>query len=272
MLSFTVAHISIIGLRLRDPGRDRPYRAPWNVPIGGRPVPLTAVLGAMGTGAAFISVVILHTEARYVGTAWMVAGMTAYFLYRRRQGLDPRLRYRIERPQRPLGFYGVAYHSALVPIFGTDVSTEAMARAAKLVGPDAEIEALYVLMVPRELELDQGLEEEEELGRNVLEVARLQARARRLKVRARLIRTRNPGATIVEEATERHSDLIYISTQHAPSSERLLGPTTRYVLANRPCRIVIEGGNARSGSDFAPQASPPAARHTPARGRDARAT
>jgi len=261
MLSFTVAHVSIIGLRLRDPTRDRPYRAPWNVRVRGRPVPLTAVLGALGTATVFTSVAVLHKDARLVGTAWMVAGMGAYFLYRRSQGLDSFHVHRIERPQRPLGFYGVAYHSALVPIFGTDINTDAMARAAKLVGPDAEVEALYVLTVPRELELDQDLEEEEELGRNVLEVARLQARARHLKVRARLIRTRNPGATIVEEARERHSDLIYMSTQHAPSDERLLGPTTRYVLANRPCRIVIEGGNAPPEDGPAPGVTSPAAGH-----------
>jgi basic amino acid/polyamine antiporter, APA family len=244
MLSFTIAHVSIVALRLRDPTRDRPYRAPWNVRIRGRPVPMTAVLGALGTGIAFVSVVVLHSEARIVGTGWMVLGVAGYLLYRWRKGLDPRRQYRIERPQRPLGFYGVAYHSALVPMFGTDVSTEAMSRAAKLVGPDAEIEALYVLRVPPDLHLGQGCEDEEELGRNVLEVARLQARARHLKVRAKLLRTRNPGKAIVNEAIERHSDLIYISTEHAPADERLLGRTTRYVLAHRPCRIVIEGGNA----------------------------
>jgi APA family basic amino acid/polyamine antiporter len=244
MLSFTIAHVSIVALRLRDPGRDRPYRAPWNVRIRGNPVPVTAVLGAIGTGAAFVSVVVLHTEARYIGTGWMIVGLAAYILYRRRQGLDPKRQYRIERPERPLGFLEVAYHSALVPIFGTDVNTEAMARAAKLVGPDAEVEALYVLKVPRELPLREGLEEEEELARNVLEVARLQARAQRLKVRTRLIRTRNPGKAIVEEAIERHSDLIYVSTDHAASDERVLGKTARYVLANRPCRIVVEGGRA----------------------------
>jgi APA family basic amino acid/polyamine antiporter len=243
MLSFTIAHVSIVALRLRDPARDRPYRAPWNVQIRGKPVPMTAMLGALGTGIAFVSVVVLHEEARVVGTAWMVLGVAGYLLYRRRKGLDPRRQYRIERPQRPLGFLGVAYHSALVPIFGTNVNTEAMARAAKLVGPDAEVEALYVLCVPSELRLDQGMDDEEELARNVLEVARLQARARRLKVRVKLVRARKPGRAIVEEATERHSDLIYMSTRHAGSDERLLGPTTRYVLANRPCRVVIEGGN-----------------------------
>ena len=121
-----------------------------------------------------------------------------------------------------------------------------------------------MLKVPRELKLHEDMETEEELGRNVLKVARLQARARRLKVRARLIRTRNPGKAIVAEAIERHSDLIYIGTDHAPSDERLLGPTTRQVLANRPCRVVVEGGNSlpegRPSGDGRPQRA--AARHT----------
>ena len=107
----------------------------------------------------------------------------------------------------------------------------------------------------------------------MLEVARLQARARRLKVRARLIRTRNPGKAIVQEAIERHSDLIYISTDHAPSDERLLGPTTRYVLANRPCRVVVEGGNAPAEANaVAPTDGrrQPAGRHTAAGERSAR--
>jgi APA family basic amino acid/polyamine antiporter len=244
MLSFTVAHISIIALRLRDPTRYRPYRAPWNVRVRGRPVPLTAVLGAMGTGAAFVSVVVLHSEARIVGTGWMLAGMAGYMFYRHRQGLDPRRRYRVERPGRPPGFIEVAYRSALVPIFGTSVSTQAMVRASRLVGPDAEVEALYVLRVPSELGLESGMESEEEACRSVLEVARLQARAKHLKVRVKLIRTRNPGAAIVEEARERHSDLIYIDTEHAPPDEHLLGPTTRYLLRERPCRVVVDSDNS----------------------------
>ncbi len=240
MLSFTIAHVAIIALRLKDPLRDRPYRAPWNVNWRGKPVPMTAVLGALGTGIAFASVVALHSEARIVGTGWMVAGMAGYFLYRRRQGLDPREQYRIPRPELPVGFVEVAYHSALVPILGTSVDNEAMARAAKLVGPDAAVEAVYVLKVPGQLPLNGGLEEEEREARRVLEVARMQAKVAGCRVRCRLIRTRNPGRAIVEEAEERRSDLIYISTEHAPSEERLLGPTTRYVLAHRPCRVVVE--------------------------------
>ena len=71
MLSFTIAHLSIIALRVRQPDLYRPYRAPWNVRWRGSEVPLTAVIGAVGTGAAFVSVVVLHSEARVIGTAWM---------------------------------------------------------------------------------------------------------------------------------------------------------------------------------------------------------
>src|SRR5262249_7794576 len=153
MLSFTIAHVSIVALRLKDPSRDRPYRAPWNVNWRGKPVPRTAVFGALGTGAVFVSVVALHAEARVVGVGWMIVGVIGYFLYRRHRGLDPMKQYRIPHPERPVGFVEVTYHSALVPILGTSVDNEAMARAAKLVGPDAAGGAIYVLKVPAKLPL-----------------------------------------------------------------------------------------------------------------------
>jgi APA family basic amino acid/polyamine antiporter len=244
MLSFTIAHLSIIALRVRRPDLYRPYRAPWNIRWRGAEVPLTAVLGALGTGAAFVSVIVLHSEARLIGTAWMAVGLAGYLLYRRRLGLDPRERSLVRRPQRPVGFLDISYKSALVPLFGPDVDTDAMHRAAAVVDPGAVVEALYVLRVPAEHELPEGLDEQEYEARCALDIARLQARARGLKVRVKLIRTRNPGKAIVEEALERRSDLIYISTEHAPADEKLLGPTTRYILAKRPCRVIVEGGGS----------------------------
>jgi APA family basic amino acid/polyamine antiporter len=243
MLSFTIAHISIVALRLKHPEVDRPYRAPWNVNVRGKPVPLTAVLGAIGTGAAFISVVALHTEARYVGTGWMVLGLAGYFLYRRRAGLDPKLVYRIPHPPHPVGFLEPTYTSVIVPIFGTSIDTQAMHRAAAIAGPETAVEALFMLQIPTEQPIDCDMTEEEMAARRVLEVARLQARTAKLKVRVRLVRTRHPGKSIVDEAIERRADLIYISTEHAPSTERdILGPTTRYVLGKRPCKVIVEGG------------------------------
>ena len=67
-------------------------------------------------------------------------------------------------------------------------------------------------------------------------------------MRSSLIRTRNPGASIVEEAERRNADVVYMSTVHAPPSESSLGPTASYLLEKRPCRIVIEtDGGAMNG-------------------------
>ncbi|TMM03853.1 MAG: universal stress protein [Actinobacteria bacterium] len=239
MLSFTMAHVAVVGLRIKEPDRERPYRMPWNVRLRGRDIPLTAVLGGLGTFAAWVSVVALHGEARTVGVPWMVVGLSGYVFYRRRLGLDPRERARIGRPVRLVEFQELTYASALVPVFGTDVSARALRSAARLVGPEAKVDAVFVLQVPPQLSLDAGLEEEEQLGRSVLEAARLTGRRAGVDVRISLIRTRNPGKALVEEAQRLHADVIYVDAAHAPLSERSLGPTISYLLAKRPCRVVV---------------------------------
>jgi APA family basic amino acid/polyamine antiporter len=240
MLSFTTAHVAIVALRFREPDRKRPYRVPWNVPFRGRSLPLAAVVGAIGTFSAWASVVALHVEARTVGFGWMVAGMVFYFLYRRSQGLDPRLQYRVDRGAAPEGFTELAYGSALVPIFGEDVSAGALRRAAKLVGEDAVVDAVYVIQVPPQLSLESGMEEEEQRATALLDAARIRARESRLKVRTSVIRTRNPGLALVEEARQRGSEIVYFDMAHSPAAERVFGPITSYLLRERPCRIVIE--------------------------------
>jgi basic amino acid/polyamine antiporter, APA family len=240
MLSFTTAHAAVIALRIKDPDRERPYRMPWNVRIRGKQIPLTAVIGGIGTFAAWVSVLALHVDARYVGTGWMLVGIVGYVIYRRSNGMDLTSHHKIAHRERPAFFIELDYRSALVPIFGTDIDASALRAAARLVGEGAVVEAVYVLRVPNQLSLDAGLDREERLGLSVLESAKVVGRKAGFKVQTRLIRTRNPGLAIVEEARRSHSEIIYLGTAHAPPSERALGPTATYLLANRPCRVVIE--------------------------------
>jgi APA family basic amino acid/polyamine antiporter len=252
MLSFTTAHAAVVALRVKDPDRERPYRSPWGVRIKGSVIPLTAVIGGVGTAAAWIAVTVLHGEARVVGIPWMVLGMAGYFIYRRRQGLDAKSDYRIVRPERPPDFQEFDYRTAIVPIFGSDVSASALTSAAKLIGAEGVVYAVYVLPVPSQLSLDAGLEEEETRGRSVLESARIQARRRGLKIHTGLIRTRNPGAALVGEAERVGADVIYWSTIHAPAGEQRIGPTVAYLLRERPCRIIIETQNGLAVPSSAP--------------------
>ena len=94
LLSFTIAHVSLVALRYRDPDHERPYRAPWNVRLRGQYVSMTAILGGIGTFGAWVSLVVLHAPARYVGLGWMTVGLAGYLIYRRRLGVDP---WRIHR-------------------------------------------------------------------------------------------------------------------------------------------------------------------------------
>ena len=243
MLSFTVAHLAVIRLRLIQPGRERPYRGPGTLRFKGRELPLFAVLGGIGTGLAFVVVTILHLSVAAAGVFWLSLGMVVYVLFRRGQGLDLRTTHKAPRPERPAEFAEFDYRTALVPIFGGDVSAEALGAASKLIGADGVVYAVFVLPVPSQLSLEEGMEAEEAQGRSVLESARIKARRSGIKIRTGLIRTRNPGSALVEQAERVHADVIYWSTIHAPLGEQRIGPTAAYLLAKRPCRVIIETEN-----------------------------
>src|SRR5436305_3149695 len=88
MLSFTIAHLSVIRLRKVASDRPRPYRGPGTLRIRGRELPLFAVLGGLGTFLAFITVTALHIDVAAAGIGWLLIGICVYVIYRRRQGLD----------------------------------------------------------------------------------------------------------------------------------------------------------------------------------------
>jgi APA family basic amino acid/polyamine antiporter len=245
MLSFTLAHLSVIRLRVREPDRARPYRGPGTLRVGGHELPLFAVAGGLGTGLSFVVVTILHLDVAVAGVGWLVLGIAIYVAYRRRHDLDLRTTTRTPRHERPPDFAEFDYGTALVPIFGNDVSASAITSAAKLIGEHGVVYAVFVLPVPSQLSLEAGLKEEEAQGLSVLESARIQARRRGIKIHTALIRTRNPGAALVSEAERVKADVIYWSAIHAPAGERRIGPTAAYLLRARPCRVIIETENER---------------------------
>src|SRR5207253_7865769 len=69
LLAFTIAHVSVIVLRFREPRRERFYRVPLSLTVGGASVPVPAVLGALLAASGWVAVVIYHAGARYVGAA-----------------------------------------------------------------------------------------------------------------------------------------------------------------------------------------------------------
>lgn len=130
MLNFTIAHLAVIKLRFRFPDFPRPYLGPMNVMVGGVNIPVFAVLGAIGTGLAFIVVTALHVDVAIAGLGWLVIGCVVYPLYRRSQGLNLTETVSVEIPaQVTVG--EAAYESVLVALEPPSYSPAALATAVR---------------------------------------------------------------------------------------------------------------------------------------------
>jgi APA family basic amino acid/polyamine antiporter len=79
MMSFALAHASIIALRIKQPDIDRPFRLGLNIKVKGYYLPLTAILGFLGTALVWVIVVIMQPYSRWVGFAWVALGVVAYW-------------------------------------------------------------------------------------------------------------------------------------------------------------------------------------------------
>lgn len=85
LLGFALAHAAILGLRVRKPDLSRPFKLIWNIKVKGRELPLTAILGLIGTTTIWLVVVIFQAYSRWAGLGWMVLGLIIYYLYRRKK-------------------------------------------------------------------------------------------------------------------------------------------------------------------------------------------
>ena len=83
VLAYTLAHISIIALRIKEPNLPRPFKIPLNIRIRQREIPITAVIGGLVTSITWFIVVYTHHTGRIAGFAWLGVGLVIYILYRR---------------------------------------------------------------------------------------------------------------------------------------------------------------------------------------------
>ncbi len=259
MISFAMAHLSVIVLRFREAERPSAFRVPLSIRVGRGSIPLPAALGAAFAIAAWISVVTLHEGARVIGGAWMVSGVALYVIYRRAQGKSLTQRFTI--PAEALQETSAAeYGSILVPVLGTPLDDDIVGTAGRLAaaedeeGDGAVLEALYVFEIPMSLPIDARVSEE-----RVQEAKRVLARAKQVgeeyegvEVATAMVRGRTAGQAIVAEARRRGVEAIVLAAEEPSrvrggailggrglARDRFVGETTRYVVEKANCRVIL---------------------------------
>ena len=262
LLAFTIAHLSVIVMRLSEPERRPGYLIPVSVPIRGARVPVSALLGAVLAAAGWVSVVIFHAGARYVGAGWLAGGLVLYVTYRKTQ--DKPLLRRVTIPDRALRHEALEpeFGSILVPIFGHPLDDDIVQTAGRLAGPEhddletggAVIEAIWVFEVPMALPLDASLPEAQ-VRRAREALARAKAVGEEyegVQVQTALVRARRVGQGIVSEARRRGVEAIVLAAEEpsrvrggalfgggAGPLDNYLGDATRYVIRKAPCRVIL---------------------------------
>jgi basic amino acid/polyamine antiporter, APA family len=237
MLSFTIAHVSVIKLRRRYADRERAWRPPANVRLFGAEVPLSAVLGGLGTFSAWIVVMALDTRTLVIGAGWMLLGIAVYLVYRRRQQLSLTQTVKVLMPE-PLGVEEVEYKSVLLAFEDEPFSSDTVATAARLAARRTRgIHVISLLNVPTHLPLDAPLDAEESEAQSKIEQAKLIAG---LRVTGHVLRVRpgQAGHTIADEARSIEAAAIVMQLRYRNGTP-LYGKTLQTVLTERPCRVIV---------------------------------
>jgi APA family basic amino acid/polyamine antiporter len=239
MLSFTIAHLALIALRIAEPERERPYRSPGTLRLRGRELPLLAVVGGIATGLSFAVVSVLNIETLVSGAVWLALGVTTYVLYRRRQGLPLTQTHKIVVP-RPAVEREVEYESVLVAFEDLRYSSEAVATAVRLAARRRRgIHVLVTITVPPNVPIDAETPELERRATSIIDSARVRG-GRRVTGHWEKVRPGQAGRRIVEEAREIRARAIVMSLPPRRTGTSLFGKTLETVLAERPSRVIIE--------------------------------
>jgi nucleotide-binding universal stress UspA family protein len=123
-----------------------------------------------------------------------------------------------------------------------DIGEEMVATAIALAKErDATIEAITVVRVPRQFELEGPLPPEVAARVEAsLEEARLLGEDHGVEVRTDVVRARSIGYAIVDEAAARDADVIVLgSSARWRRQSRFFSPTVDFVLRKAPCEVLV---------------------------------
>ncbi len=240
MISFTVAHVSVIWLRRTEPDAPRPFRTPLNIRFGSFSLPVLAVIGGLGTFTVWCVVVATHPFGRTIGFIWMGVGLVMYVVYRKAKGYS--LTRTVAKVVVPVSMQAdIDFDQILVPITGSRISDEMMVLACQLATEKkSAIDGLYVIEVPLNLPMDASLVAERAKATRALQAAATIADQFKVRFTPHVVTARQAGRAIVEEAAQRRSEVIVLgATRKRRIGNLIFGRTTDFVLDHAPCEVLL---------------------------------
>lgn len=238
LAAFTLAQLAVVRLRFTEPELPRPFRAGPDIRLAGVRVPVVAFVGIPLTASAFVLAMVTHPGARYLGPAWVIAGLVGFWLTRwshHRSVLDD------VDPLESLPV-GAGFRRILVPMKIGEIGEEMVATAVALAAEHrATIDAITVVRVPRRFTLEGPLPPDVQAqAEAAVEEARLLGEENDVEVNAEIVRARTIGWAVVEEARRRGSDLVVLgSSPRWRRQSRFFSPTVDYVLERAPCEVLV---------------------------------
>ena len=239
MLSFTIAHVAVVTLRVKQPDVERPWTGRGSVRVRGHSLPLYGLLGGIGTGIAFVVVNVLNVVTLIAGSVWLILGIAAYVIYRRRQGLSLTETTKVVMPE-VIVEHEVEYQSVLVAFEDGDYSGEAISTAGKLAARRRRgIHVLVTITVPANAPIGASMPEAESKAQQAIDSARLRG-GRRVTGHWEKVRAGEAGRRIVREARDIHAAAVVMTLPPKRAGSSLFGRTLETVLSDRPCRVIID--------------------------------
>ena len=155
MLSFSMAHLALLRLRVVQPG---PRAALPQPGPAARSAATTSrrsrCSGLAGTASSLLVVSVLDLQVAVAGTGWLLLGMATYIVYRRRQGLDLVSTHKVAIAE-PVVDHEAEYDSVLLHVGDGRFDAQLLATAAKLAARKRRgIHVLVTITVPKSHEID----------------------------------------------------------------------------------------------------------------------
>lgn len=239
-IAFFSAHISLIVLRFKRPKLHRPFKAPLNIPfLKNSSIPLTAIIGAIGSFSVWILVLITKPEGRNIGFLWLAIGLGTYLLYRKKKQIDPLGSIKIEKVKIP-DYAPMHLRHILVTTRSTG-SIGALQTACQLAKSyGAKITALYVLEIPPSLPMHARLLKREELGGIALKRAEAIAHEFHLSIDLKLVRARSFDEALLDMIGHGEYDMAVVALRKLEAREdtKFLVQLER-LMKEAPCKVLV---------------------------------